>query len=196
MDFRVPYSFPNPFYAAYVAVLALGLRRGEVLGIPVEAIDLDANELDVGWQLQRVGGELLHRRTKTRASAAVLPLPGIVTAAFKDRLESRQLAKDGAGDAWRDSGLLITTGHGTAVEPRNFNRSFAARCRKSEVRLVPLHTTRKTCASLLVTLGVHPRVVMQILRHSQIAVTMNIYSEAASEDTKAALQRLGDTLGS
>ncbi|MFI7453478.1 hypothetical protein ACIBQX_38730 [Nonomuraea sp. NPDC049714] len=56
--------------------------------------------------------------------------------------------------------------------------------------------TRKTCASLLVALDVHPRVAMQILRHSQIAVTMNIYSEVSSEETRKALKRLGQHLGS
>lgn len=185
----------DPFYAAYVAVLALGLRKGEVLGIPVNAVDVDASELDVSWQLQRVRGELLHRETKTRSSRAVLPLPGMATAAFTARMEDRRTAEEVAGDEWQDSGLLFTTRRGTAIEPRNFNRSFTTRCAKANVRRVPVHATRKTCASLLVALGIHPRVVMQILRHSQIAVTMNVYSEAASEDTKTALQRLGDQLG-
>lgn len=36
---------------------------------------------------------------------------------------------------------------------------------------------------------------MQILRHSQIAVTMNIYSETTSEATQTALKRLGDQFG-
>jgi len=57
-----------------------------------------------------------------------------------------------------------------------------------------VHTTRKTCASLLVALDVHPRVAMQILRHSQIAVTMNVYSDVYSEATHEALRRLGDLL--
>jgi integrase len=50
--------------------------------------------------------------------------------------------------------------------------------------------------SLLVALDVHPRVAMQILRHSQIAVTMNVYSEVSSEETRKALKRLGDQFGS
>jgi hypothetical protein len=58
-----------------------------------------------------------------------------------------------------------------------------------------VHSTRRTPASLLVALDVHPRVAIQILRHSQIAVTMNIYSEASSEDTRAALCKLGEHLG-
>ncbi|MFE0590230.1 hypothetical protein [Micromonospora echinospora] len=59
-----------------------------------------------------------------------------------------------------------------------------------------MHTTRRTCASLLVTLDVHPRSPRQIFRHSQIAVTMNIYSEATSAATQAALKHLGKQLNS
>jgi len=55
-----------------------------------------------------------------------------------------------------------------------------------------VHTARRACASLLVALDVHPRVTMQILPHSQIAVTMNIYSEMASEATEKALKRLSE----
>lgn len=67
----------DPLYAAYVLVLVLGLRKGEVLGLTSGDVDLDARELSVGLQLQRVGRQLLHRETKTRASEATLPLPGI-----------------------------------------------------------------------------------------------------------------------
>jgi integrase len=75
-------------------------------------------------------------------------------------------------------------------------RSFANACAKAGVRKVHVHATRKTCAPLLVALDVHPRVAMQILRHSQIAVTMNIYSEVSSEETRKALKRLEQHLGS
>jgi integrase len=61
---------------------------------------------------------------------------------------------------------------------------------------VHVHATRKTCASLLVALDVHPHVAMQIFRHSQISVTMNIYSEVSSGETRKALKRLGDQLES
>ena len=46
-----------------------------------------------------------------------------------------------------------------------------------------MHGIRKTCASLLAALDVHPRVAMRILRHSKIAVTMEIYTEAPSDAT-------------
>ncbi len=177
-------------------LLVLGLRRGEVLGLGWDDVDLDAGQVRVEWQVQRVGGDLLRRETKTPTSDATLPLPGIAVTALRHAVELRQVWQAGAGAAWDDhgipGGLVITTRWGGAVEPRNFYRSFQARCRAAGVRPVAVHSTRRTCASLLAALDVHPRVAMQILRHSQIAVTMNVYTETYSADTVRALHRLGD----
>jgi integrase len=71
---------------------------------------------------------------------------------------------------------VITTRHGKPYEPRNFTRHFASRCR-ARVRYITPHGVRRTCASLRAALDVHPRVAMRILRHSKIAVTMEIYTE-------------------
>jgi integrase len=56
------------------------------------------------------------------------------------------------------------------------------------------HDTRHTVGALLVALGVHPRVAMAILRHSQISITMEIYSHVTDEQTREALRKLGDLL--
>ena len=92
------------------------------------------------------------------------------------------------------SGLVITTCFGTPYEPRNFSRQFAARCSKAGVRYINPHGTRKTCGTLLAALDVHPRVAMRILRHSKIAVTMEIYTEVPDDVTRDALRRLGEQL--
>jgi integrase len=190
-------SDDDPYYVAYVLLLVLGLRRGEVLGLGWHDVDLDAGHLRVEWQVQRVGSDLIRRETKTPTSDATLPLPGIAAAALRQSKELRRAWQAAAGPAWDDQGiaggLVVTTRFGGALEPRNFYRSFQSRCRAAGVRSVPVHSTRRTCASLLAALDVHPRVAMQILRHSQIAVTMNVYTETYSEDTVRALQRLGET---
>ncbi|GAA4217475.1 hypothetical protein [Actinocatenispora rupis] len=49
-------------------------------------------------------------------------------------------------------------------------------------------------AALLVDLDVRPRAVMQILRHADFAVTMEVYSQVSSTKTRSALKRLGDSL--
>lgn len=122
----------------------------------------------------------------------VMLLPAICATALRSRREDQNQHQQHAGRAWQDNGLVFTTRLGTPIEPRNFHREFKTPCRKAGVREISVHTTRRTCASLLVALDVHPRVTMQILRHSQIAVTMNIYSEVAGEATEKALKRLGE----
>jgi len=185
----------DTLYAAYVLILVLGLRKGEVLGLTWELVDLDKGELFVGEQLQRVGGKLFRRETKTESSEAPLPLPDICVAALKLRKEQQARECDAHTQRWKDTGLVFTTRYGTPIEPRNFNRSFDYRITKAGVRRITVHGTRKTCGTLLAALDVHPRVAMQILRHSRIAVTMEIYTEATSEATRTALRKLGDFLG-
>jgi integrase len=93
-----------------------------------------------------------------------------------------------------DTGLVFTTRHGTPIEPRNFGRSFGRCIIAARVPRITVHGTRKTCASLLAALDVHPRVAMRILRHSKIAVTMETYTGAPSHATRDALRNLGDWL--
>jgi integrase len=184
----------DPLYAAYVLILVLGLRRGEVLGLRWTDIDFRSALVTIAMQLQRISRKLLHRQTKTEASDSVLPLVPICEVALHDRAAAQDADKSAAGGDWHVSDLVFTTSTGRPVEPRNFNRSFTAACRRAGVRVIPVHATRKTCATLLVALDVHPRVAMQVLRHSQISVTMEIYSEVSSEATRRALRRLGKRL--
>lgn len=78
--------------------------------------------------------------------------------------------------------------------PRNFNRSFSRCVAAAKVPTITVHGTRKTCGSLLAALDVHPRYAMQILRHSKIAVTMEIYTEVPSAATREALGKLAQWL--
>jgi len=178
-------------YAAYVLVLVLGLRKGELLGLTWELVDLDNAGLYVGEQVQRVGRRLIRSPVKTDASEAPLPLPDLCVTALKFRKEQQDVDREHPRKAWVDTGLVFTTRHGTPIEPRNFNRSFDRRIRKANVPKITVHGTRKTCGSLLAALDVHPRVAMQILRHSKIAVTMEIYTEVPSAATREALRKLG-----
>ncbi|TDB71171.1 hypothetical protein E1182_25705 [Micromonospora sp. KC721] len=68
------------------------------------------------------------------------------------------------------------------------------RCARAGVRKITVHDARRTCATLLVDLDVHPRVIMQVLRHAEVSVTMEIYSQASSDATRDALKRLGESL--
>jgi integrase len=184
----------DPYHAGYVLLLVLGLRRGEVLGLTWTDVDLAAGEARIRWQLQRLDGRLAQRPTKTTSSEAVLPLPKICVDALVSHRAMTDRWRALAGPAWHDNDLVLSTRYGLPIDPRNFHRKFKERAAAAGVPVVPVHSTRRTCASLLVELDVHPRVAMQILRHSQISVTMDIYSQVASASTREALTRLGSRL--
>jgi integrase len=188
----------DPFYAAYVLILINALRKGEVLGLTWPTADLDGGELDIAWQLQRVGKQLIHKpRVKTEESDAddTVPMPEICAAALRLRRDKQDAAREQAGKRWQTNDLVFTTRWGTPIEPRNFNRSFDARCAKAGVMRIRVHDTRHTCASLLAAMDVHPRVAMRILRHAKISMTMEVYTEVSDDLTRAALKKLGDSLG-
>ena len=184
----------DPHYAAYVLILVQGLRKGEVLGLPENAVDFDGLTVRIEYQLQRVGRQLLHRETKTAGSDADLPLPAIVATALRQRLTDRAGDKSTAAEAWQDSHLMFTTRFGTPIEPRNFDRSWHSRIAKAGVPRITVHDGRRTCGSLLADLDVHPRVAMAILRHAQFAITMEVYTEVSDAATRAGLMKLGDSL--
>ena len=188
-------EYGDALYAAYVLALVMGLRKGELLGLSWDDVDLDKGELRVGWQLQRIGRRLIRRRTKTEESDGTLPLVDICVVALKQRREIQEAAREDAGKAWQDvDNLVFTTRYGTPVEPRNFNRAWDARVTPAKVPRITVHDARRTCASLLVDLDVHPRIVMQILRHADFSITMEVYSQVTSKATRDALKRLGESL--
>jgi integrase len=120
----------------------------------------------------------------------VVPLPGICVVALRwHRLVS---APGSAGTGER---LVFTTRAGTPIEPRNFSRSFSTATRHAGLRPVRLHDARHGSATLLAAAGVPPRVVMEILGHSQIAVTMNVYAHVTHEAQREALKHMDRLLG-
>jgi hypothetical protein len=101
--------------------------------------------------------------------------------------EERSTAPD-----WHESGVVFTTTSGTPIDPRNVKRWLDALCDRAGIRRIRAHDLRHTCASLLLAQGVHPRIVMDTLGHSQMAVTMDIYSHvmpAAQQEAARQMQR-------
>ena len=187
----------DPLFAAYVLVLACALSKAEVLGLTWAAADLDQAELDTSWQLQRTGGQLIHRQRAEAEDPDAdhrLPMPDICSAALRLRAGEQAAAREQAGVRWQDSGLVFTTRWGTPVEPRNFNRSFDARCARAGVPRIAVRDTRRTCAPLLAVLGVHPEMAARILRHAKITMTIEACAQVPDEITRAALRKLGDSL--
>ncbi|MFD9078626.1 tyrosine-type recombinase/integrase [Streptomyces erythrochromogenes] len=177
----------DPLYPAFVLAIALGLRRGELVGLRWENVDLDKREIRVRSQRQRVRGEAYEDDPKGRRRRQTLPLPGICVAPLRWQRMRQAAMREVAGEKWEETGYVFTTRTGRPVEPRNVYRSFTRVAKDAGLRVVRLHDARHGTATLLTAAGVPPRVVMEILGHSQIAVTMNVYAHVVQDTQREAV---------
>jgi integrase len=98
-----------------------------------------------------------------------------------------------AGTRWQEREYVFTTGIGTPMEPRNLERAYCQILTLAGLHHIRIHDLRHTAATLLLTQGVHPRVVMELLGHSQIAVTMR-YSHMVPALRKEAADQMDAVL--
>jgi integrase len=98
---------------------------------------------------------------------------------------------EGAGIDWTGKGYVFTTRTGRPIEPRNLHRSFVRVSEAAGLRVVRLHDARHGCATLLTAAGVAPRVVMEILGHSQISLTMDVYTHVVQDTQREAITWTG-----
>jgi integrase len=127
------------------------------------------------------------------ASAATVALPASLVTALQEHAEVQRLERMVAV-AWVDPGLVFTTNVGTALEPRNVNRSWAALCAKAGVREVRLHDLRHSAASFMFAAGVDLKLVQTTLRHSRLATTADVYAHVLDEVQHQAADRMDGVL--
>jgi integrase len=182
-------SRKDPLYAAFVLAIAMGLRRGELVGLRWTDVDLDKRVLYIRQQTQRRRGVLYDDDTKNRRNRA-LPLPAMCIAPLRWHRMRQVAAKQRAGESWDDGGYVFATRNGRPVEPRNVYRSFTRVAQSAGLRVIRLHDARHGCATLLTAAGVAPRVVMEILGHSQISITMDVYTHVVQDTQREAISHM------
>jgi len=113
---------------------------------------------------------------KSARSRRTINLPAVAVKALRAHRVSQLEARLAAGSRWRDGGFVFTSSIGTPIEPRRISKEFRALLMTAELPTIRLHDLRHSCATLLLAQGVSPRVVMEILGHSQVSLTLNTYS--------------------
>ena len=171
--------------ALYTVAVTLGLRMGEALGLRWQDIDLERRALTVNQTVERIGrghnSRLMMVEPKTSRSRRTLSLPGLATKAIRihkiHQLENRLAA----GPDWQDHGLVFSTGRGTPIEPRNLYRDFRRILKRAGLPVMRFHDLRHSAASLMLAQGIPLRSIQEILGHSSIAITANLYAHVGEQ---------------
>lgn len=184
------------FEPLYVLAITTGLRRGELLGLRWDVVDLQRGTLRVGRALVREGGRHLLGETKTRRGRRQVNLTPRTVAALKAHRKRQLERKVKLARLYKDHGLIFPSETGTPVNPENLvKRSFKPLLKKAGLPEIRFHDLRHTCATLLLGRGVHPKIVQELLGHATIAMTLDNYSHYLPSMGDQASGAMGDALG-
>lgn len=156
--------------------LATGLRQGEALALRWHDVDLDGGVIHVRHALQRMNRSVQLVEPKTKRSRRRIALPASTVALLREHRKRQLQDRLWAGTRWREEGFVFTSSIGTPMMGPDLTRRFQALLAVAGLPRMRFHDLRHGAASLLLAQGVHPRVVMEMLGHSTIAQTMNVYS--------------------
>jgi integrase len=167
----------DPLEALYVLALTTGMRQGELLALRWRDVDLDGGRLAVRATLLRTPAGVGLAEPKTAASTREVELSSIAVDALQRHHAAQSEARLQAGSEWDDGDFVFTNAVGRPINASNLlTRSWHPLLRRSGLQRVRFHDLRHTAATLLLGRGVHPKVVSEMLGHSTIAITLDLYS--------------------
>jgi integrase len=183
-------------YPAFLVEMTTGLRRGELLAITWDCLDLAKGVLTVKKALARVRtadgkrSALQFSEPKTDSGKRTIPLLPEVVAALKEHRKRQLEERLFFGQAYRDNGLAFCTADGRPLEPRNFHRKHTQNLKKAGIRHVRIHDLRHTFATIILQEGENPENLRDLLGHTRTSTTMDLYCHSTEEGKRKAVQRL------
>jgi integrase len=178
----------------FSVTLALGLRLGEALGLQWRDVDFDAKTLRVARAAQWIKGELTYVEPKSERSRRTIPLPAFACEVLEKLRAERRAERFAKGRPWKDDAPVFASTVGTPIDDSNARKAFKEILNAAGLPHMRIHDLRHTCATLLLAQGVHPRVVMETLGHSQYSLTMDTYSHVLPVLERAAADQMDNVL--
>lgn len=185
----------NDVFAVAWRLALMGLRRGEILGLSWDSVDLDAGLLTVRANRAPVPGGVEVGSPKTAAGLRTLPMPAELTVAMKQARKQQRERRLALGSKWVESGLVVVGEDGAPPHPDTLSHVWAETIAAHKLPAVRLHDARHTCATLMHQDGVPLAVISAWLGHTNAAFTLATYGHSSDDSLAAAAQRLDALTG-
>jgi len=174
------------FYALYYTALSTGMRRSELLALRWSDIDLTLGQISVSRSMHHLtNGETVFRQPKTAKGSRLIPLPPSLSLVLRDHKNAQIDMFLGMGRLLKEDVMVFTRllmnpktkqFEIQPLLPDTVTATWIKIVRRAGYPGVRFHDIRHSHASLLLTQGVHPKIVQERLGHSSIQITLDTYS--------------------
>jgi integrase len=170
--------------------LTTGMRRGELLALRWSDVDLEQGSIHVRRTVDHIPKYgYVETEPKTKNAQRLIMLPAFVVDTLKQHRMEQQEQRLKAGDNWQDLNLVFTGLHGNYLNPRYLPKMFSKVLMEAGLPHIRFHDLRHSAATILLSMGVQLKVVQEILGHSTIVMTADIYSHVLPSIQKEAMEK-------
>lgn len=185
----------------YEMALGTGLRIGELLGLKWSDIDFLKENLTVIRTLQRVSEvtkdgrkptKLIEQEPKTRYSNRTVQIPKTIFIKLKDYKIEQNMQKLRIGEVYQNNDYVFCNELGIPIDDKKPGRNMKSILEKLDIEPITFHALRHTYATRLFEAGVSPKTVQALMGHSDISMTMDIYTHVMEDVKINAVEQLND----
>lgn len=180
-------------WSLWAFMAATGVRRGEALGLRWSDVDLGAGTVAIRNQLVPVNGKIVEGRPKTKAGRRVLPLGTETRRILMEQASLQSSDSDRLDAAWTATGYVFTNEDGNRIDPARATLLFGRSVKAAALPRITLHDLRHTFATMALKAGIHPKIVQEMLGHSKVTITLDMYSHVIpgmAEDAAGVMNEL------
>ena len=184
------------YYEVVYILFHTGMRISEFCGLTLKDIDLKNKTVNIDHQLQRTSKrEYVIEPTKTNAGTRVIPITDEVAEMFRSIIEDRPKYKVENVVAGY-SGFLFLDKDGMPLVAMHWEHRFNSmvgrynEIYKMQIPNITPHVCRHTYCSNQAKAGMNPKTLQYLMGHSDIAVTLNVYTHVGLEDAENELRKM------
>lgn len=182
--------------ALLTLALTTGMRRGELLGLHWQDINFEGCSLRVNRAVSYTKSHgFIETEPKTAKSRRTIMLPVFVIEVLLKHRSQQEDQRREAGGAWIERGLVFTNAEGNYLNESSMLKTFKRLLEKCGLPRMRFHDLRHSAATILFSWGTHPKVVQEILGHSQISMTLDVYSHMLPSMQEDVTKRWDDDFG-
>ena len=173
-----------------------GMRKGEIIALRWPDVDLERRVLLVLRTVDYIHGYgYVENEPKTQAGKRLINLPEFFIERLKQHRVKQEEFRLQVGEAWKDRDLVFTDLTGGYLNPNHVLTMFKRILEKVDLPHMHFHDLRHSAATILISMGINPKVIQELLGHSDISITLGIYGHLFPSMQKDVVDRWQDVFG-